>query len=70
MRPSRRALMRYRFDNFMAKGARSIFLSLVISFVAILAAIGLLRIGVLTSSTRQLSTTAGPSGTSTSRSCR
>ena len=39
-------VLRYKFDNFMAKGGRSIFLSLVISFLILLFVIGGIRVVV------------------------
>ncbi|MCH8147287.1 MAG: hypothetical protein IH987_04730, partial [Planctomycetes bacterium] len=39
-------VLRYKFDNFMAKGGRSIFLSLVISFLILLVVIGGIRVVV------------------------
>ncbi len=36
-------IVRYRFDNFMARGGRSIFASLLIVFVALLSSIAILR---------------------------
>lgn len=40
-------VLRYRFDNFMARGGRSIYLSLGVMFLCTLAAIGLLRLFIL-----------------------
>ncbi len=40
---SLRQKLRYRFDNFMAKGGRSIFLGLVVAFLAILGFLSLVR---------------------------
>jgi hypothetical protein len=38
-----RQVFRYRFDNFMARGGSSIFISLVVVFVGLLVVIGILR---------------------------
>ena len=43
MKSSLRQIIRYKFDNFMAKGGRSIFLSLVVVFLALLASVAVLR---------------------------
>jgi len=40
--------LRYRFDNFMSKGGRSIFVSLTLAFVALLVTIGVIRALLLT----------------------
>ncbi len=42
-RTSRRSLLRYRFDSFMAKGGSSIFKALVLTFAALFLMIGLAR---------------------------
>jgi len=43
MKYTLRQIIRYKFDNFMAKGGRSIFISLVVVFVALLALVACLR---------------------------
>jgi hypothetical protein len=42
-RPPLKQRLRYRFDNFMARGGRSVFISLVLVFVVILAVLILVR---------------------------
>ncbi len=42
--PSSRAVLRYRFDSFMARGGSSIFKALVATFAAVFVAIGVARV--------------------------
>ncbi|MEX2214338.1 MAG: hypothetical protein WD768_09440, partial [Phycisphaeraceae bacterium] len=41
--PSFRQKMRYRFDNFMARGGRSIFISLMVTFLVLFVSIAIVR---------------------------
>ena len=46
-KPTTGQVVRYRFDNFMAKGSKSIFISLTVVFLAVLGFLSLVRGAVM-----------------------